>query len=226
MKAMKQLSALLLIAALILALTACGSKAAEPAQTVIGSEPAAEETAAPAGTAEPEAEAPAAEPEAETEAAPAETPEPTPEVDPLYEALRAEVESFDAKVELPAEEELSDESGVIVKYVQGSYGQGIFLTYSPAGEKQSTLRDGTEVAVLAARGDSSFVRVADGRYGWAMSALLEDQFDEKLSFERQKTYILSDSKYWSSPAWTDLILQHAEEFPDEVVEAAKAAQNG
>lgn len=241
MKNLKILSALLLTAALILSLTACGSKSVAPDQTVIVTDEASAasdqraETASAADAGHDDSAASAADDTPADETAASETaaaaeetaaPEETPAANARFEALKAEVEAFDPAVELPAEEELLDEAEVSVKYVQGSYGQGILLTYTPHGDKHSTLRDGTALTILAVRGESSFVRAEDGRCGWALSRLLVDKFNERLSFERLRDYIVSDEKYWTASAWTNLILQNADEFPAEVVAAAQAAVNG
>jgi|GEM_PF-5180081 len=222
MKQGKKWIALLLVIAVCSTLTACGDK--EDSQIIdTSAEPAQAETTPETETSTEPSPATAAQPETEPQPT---TEEPEQPENTYYAALTEAALAADSSLELPREDSLLPEGETTVRYVQGTYGQGIYLCRTPGGGMRSLLKDGETVTVLAMEEDSAFVRVADGRYGWAHSQYLEEQFDETLSFERKRDYVISDSSYWTAPEWTSFILDNADEFPAEVVAAAQGAVNG
>ncbi|MBR5343802.1 MAG: zinc-ribbon domain-containing protein [Oscillospiraceae bacterium] len=193
----------------------------EPPAQEPASVPAAETVPAPATqpTAEPASEP---KPTPTPEPTPVPTPEPTPE--PYYVDLMKKIAARDSRIELPPEAAFFDEDEIRTKYVQGIYGQGIFLmTASEEGENLGVLPEGTQLTVYAMQGDRSLVLTEDGRYGWAVSKRLADRFDPDLSYERKRGYLIDNPKEWTNPSWYSFIIDHAYDLPSEVVEAAREA---
>ena len=156
------------------------------------------------------------------EPTPVPTPEPTPE--PYYVDLMKKIAARDSRIELPPEAAFFDEDEIRTKYVQGIYGQGIFLmTASEEGENLGVLPEGTQLTVYAMQGDRSLVLTEDGRYGWAVTKRLADRFDPDLSYERKRDYLIDNPKEWTNPSWYSFIIDHAYDLPSEVVEAAREA---
>lgn len=193
----------------------------EPPAQEPASVPAAEPAPAPATqpTAEPASEP---KPTPTPEPTPVPTPEPTPE--PYYVDLMKKIAARDSRIELPPEAAFFDEDEIRTKYVQGIYGQGIFLmTASEEGENLGVLPEGTQLTVYAMQGDRSLVLTEDGRYGWAVTKRLADRFDPDLSYERKRGYLIDNPKEWTNPSWYSFIIDHAYDLPSEVVEAAREA---
>lgn len=72
-----------------------------------------------------------------------------------------------------------------IKYVQGTYGQGIYATDAPDGDENlRVLPDGTKLTVYARHGGYSFVRTADGFVCWCRSDLLVNTFNQEVSLMR------------------------------------------
>lgn len=137
-----------------------------------------------------------------------------------YDEFRSAVSAYDSDLLLPAQESLMLPSQRVVKYVQGSYGQGILLTRDRE-RKISTLPDGTKVTIYAIENGGAFVQVSDGRYGWTVLRLLTEKYDEELHHQRLVDYITREKKLWTSSYWRSFILDNADDFPAEVVTAAK-----
>ena len=71
-----------------------------------------------------------------------------------------------------------------IKYVQGTYGQGIYAKDAPEGEELRVLPDGTRLTVYARHGGHSFVRTDEGYVCWCRSDLIVDTFNLELSLMR------------------------------------------
>ena len=136
-----------------------------------------------------------------------------------YDAFCAEVRGYDASITLPSRETLVPASQRETRYVQGIYGQGIWLTRD-GQSRLSLLEEGTEVTVYAVQDGRAFVRAVDGRYGWALLQRLVEHFDPELSHQRLVNYIINDSSYWTADGWREYIIANASDFPDYVVLAA------
>ena len=214
MKNRWKIVAFVLLAAMLVSLSACGSHRADPGQTDVTpkTEPAEDHGNEPA-------------PEAAETAAPEPTPEPTPTPDPYYRDLLDAIRAADSRVVLPEEGQLFTPDSVWTKYVQGSYGQGILLMSAASdGERLGVIEEGSRVTVYTTQGPRGLVRTEDGRYGWATLELLVDRFDPDRSYKNLKAYLIDRPEEWTSPAWYDFIIKHADDLPEEMVKAAKGEE--
>lgn len=216
-RTIRWIAALLLIA-MMLSLAACG-QSNTPAEQDTDAEPTSE----PEATAEP---TPEPTPEPTAAPLPVVTPEPAPEPteDPYYSDLLQTIAAADARVVLPEKDQLLPPEQVRIKYVQGSYGQGILLVdAASSGQQLGVIDDGARVTVYTMQGERGLVKTEDGRYGWATLALLVDQFDPDLSYKNKKDFLIGHTADWTSPSWYDFIIKNAADLPAEVVKAAKDA---
>lgn len=71
-----------------------------------------------------------------------------------------------------------------IRYVQGSYGQGIYAKDEPSGEQLRVLAEGTRLTVYARHGGHAFVRTDDGYVCWCRSDLIVKSFNQELSLMR------------------------------------------
>ena len=216
-RTVRWIAALLLIATM-LSLAACGQS-----NTPAEQDTDAEATAVPEVTAEP---TPEPTPEPTAAPLPVVTPEPMPEPteDPYYSDLLKSIAAADARVVLPEKDQLLPPDQVRIKYVQGSYGQGILLVDAASnGQQLGVIDDGARVTVYTMQGERGLVKTEDGRYGWATLALLVDQFDPDLSYKNKRDFLIGHSDDWTNPTWYDFIIKNASDLPAEVVKAAKDA---
>lgn len=150
---------------------------------------------------------------------------PTPTTNTYASDLIARIAAYDPDLTLPNELALYPEDQVVTRYCQGEAGQGVALFDAPSNAKRiGTLEEGVEVTVYGAQEGRAIVRVVDGRYAWAPMDRLVVQFDAQLSYQRERNYIINSPSDWTNPTYYSFIMDHASDFPPEVVEAARAAR--
>lgn len=70
------------------------------------------------------------------------------------------------------------------RYVQGTYGQGIYACDAPDGERLDSLDEGTKLTVYARHGNYSFVKTENDYVCWCKSSLLAKNFNQEMSLMR------------------------------------------
>jgi|GEM_PF-5778983 len=136
-----------------------------------------------------------------------------------YDDLCTTAHAFDPGIVMPAQSSMLPAAQRETRYVQGIYGQGIWLTRD-GDSRISLMEEGTELTIYALENGRAFVRVVDGRWGWAKLERLAVQFDAQLSHQRKVDYVIDHSEYWTADGWREFIIANAGDFPDYIVQIA------